>query len=142
MTAGRSYRQLSTEKRIPRSISQKHPPSLHLTMQTDHMDSEEAVAGRSYRQQPTKMDTETIRQSINLAMKTIMSKKMIIESEDNNETTKDPITKSNISKIVQIINQRKQDHSTQPIPKKNQEIQTLLNPKANILQLPHLQNQV
>ncbi|KAA6355040.1 MAG: hypothetical protein EZS28_049433, partial [Streblomastix strix] len=33
-------------------------------------------------------------------------------------------------------------HPTQPIPNKNQEIQTLHNPKANLLQLPHLQNQV
>ncbi|KAA6371514.1 MAG: hypothetical protein EZS28_032958 [Streblomastix strix] len=74
MTAGRSYKPLSTEKRIPRSISQKYPPTLHLTMQTDQMDLEETVAGRRYRQQPTKMDIKTIRQSITLVMKTITSK--------------------------------------------------------------------
>ncbi|KAA6398277.1 MAG: hypothetical protein EZS28_006197 [Streblomastix strix] len=142
MTAGRSYRPLSTEKRIPRSISQKHPPTLHLTMQTDQMDSEETVVGRSYRQQPTQMDTKTIRQSITLAMKTITNKQMIIESEDNNKTIKDLATKFNTNRIVQIINQRKQDHPTQPIPNKNQEIQTLLNPKVNLLQSPHLQKQV
>ncbi|KAA6392831.1 MAG: hypothetical protein EZS28_011646, partial [Streblomastix strix] len=34
------------------------------------------VAGRSYRQQPTKMDIQTIKQSITLAMSTVSSKKM------------------------------------------------------------------
>ncbi|KAA6395241.1 MAG: hypothetical protein EZS28_009232 [Streblomastix strix] len=47
ITAGRSYMPLSTEKRIPRSISQKYPPTFHLTMQMDQIDSEEMVAGRS-----------------------------------------------------------------------------------------------
>ncbi|KAA6395737.1 MAG: hypothetical protein EZS28_008739 [Streblomastix strix] len=92
MTAGRSYRPLSTEKRISKYISRKHPPTLHLTMQTDQMDSEETVAGRSYRQQPTKMDAKTIKQSITLAMKALTSKRMKIEPDDkknqgsNNET--------------------------------------------------------
>ncbi|KAA6356132.1 MAG: hypothetical protein EZS28_048340 [Streblomastix strix] len=72
--AGRSYWLLSTKKRIPRSKSQKHPPTLHFTMQTDQMDSEETFAGRSYRQQPTIMDTKPIRQSITLAMKAITFK--------------------------------------------------------------------
>ncbi|KAA6360452.1 MAG: hypothetical protein EZS28_044021 [Streblomastix strix] len=49
--------------------------------------------------------------------------------------------KPNINKIVQIINQGKQDHFTESIQSKNQEIQTLHNPKANLLQSPHLQNQ-
>ncbi|KAA6354389.1 MAG: hypothetical protein EZS28_050085 [Streblomastix strix] len=44
MTAGRSYRPLSTEKIIPRLISQKYPPSIYFTIQTDQMDSEETVA--------------------------------------------------------------------------------------------------
>ncbi|KAA6393040.1 MAG: hypothetical protein EZS28_011436 [Streblomastix strix] len=43
-------------------------------MQTDQMKSEETVAGRSYRQKPTKMNIQTIRQSITLARKTITSK--------------------------------------------------------------------
>ncbi|KAA6395158.1 MAG: hypothetical protein EZS28_009316 [Streblomastix strix] len=142
MTAGRSYRPLSTEKRIPRSISQKYPPTLHLTIQTDKMDLEETVAGRGYRQQPMQMDKKTTRQSITLAMKTITSKQMIIESEDNNnKTSKDQTTKSNINKTVQLANQERQDHLIQPIQNKNQEIQTLHNLKANLLQLPHLQNQ-
>ncbi|KAA6353859.1 MAG: hypothetical protein EZS28_050615 [Streblomastix strix] len=89
MTAGRSYRPLSTEKRIPSLISQKYPPTFHLTMQTDLKDSEETIVGRSYRQQPMKMDTKTIRQSITLAMKTITSKLTIIELDDN-KTIKDP----------------------------------------------------
>ncbi|KAA6384684.1 MAG: hypothetical protein EZS28_019790 [Streblomastix strix] len=142
MTAGCSYRPQSMDMLIPRSISQKYLPTLHLTMQTDQMDSEETVVGRSYRQQPTEMDTKTIRQSITLAMKTITNKQMIIESEDNNKTTKDLATKFNTNKIVQIINQGKQDHPTQPIPNKNQEIQTRPNLKANLLQSPHLQNQL
>ncbi|KAA6354281.1 MAG: hypothetical protein EZS28_050191, partial [Streblomastix strix] len=71
MTAGRSYRPLSTEKRITRSISQIYPPTLLFSMQTGQIDSEETVAGRGYRQQPKKMGTQTIRQSIILAMKTI-----------------------------------------------------------------------
>ncbi|KAA6366510.1 MAG: hypothetical protein EZS28_037964, partial [Streblomastix strix] len=141
VTAGRNYRPLSTEKRIPRSISQKYPPTFHLTMQTDQMDSEGTVAGRSYRQQPTKTDAKTIKQSITLAMKTITIKQMIIESEDNNKTTKDPSTKYNTNKIVQIINQEKKSH-LKYIPNKNQEFQTLHNPKAKFLQSPHLQNQV
>ncbi|KAA6365787.1 MAG: hypothetical protein EZS28_038686, partial [Streblomastix strix] len=125
------------DKRIPRSISQKHPPTLHLTVQTDQIDSEETVARRSYRQQPTIMDTKTIRQSITLAMKTITNKRMITESEDNNKTTK-----LNICKIVEIINQEKQDHLTQSILNMNQEIQTLHNPKANLLQSPYLLSQI
>ncbi|KAA6353521.1 MAG: hypothetical protein EZS28_050952, partial [Streblomastix strix] len=32
MTAGHSYRLLSMERRIPRLISQKYPPTLHLTI--------------------------------------------------------------------------------------------------------------
>ncbi|KAA6374181.1 MAG: hypothetical protein EZS28_030292 [Streblomastix strix] len=141
MTAGRSYRPLSTEKQIPRSISQKHPPTFHITMQTDQMDSEETVAGRSYRQQPTKMDTKTIRQSITLPMKVITSKRMIIESEDN-KTVKAPTTKPNMYKIVEIINQEKLDHLIQSLSNKNQEIQTFRNPKAIHLYSPHLKNQV
>ncbi|KAA6358663.1 MAG: hypothetical protein EZS28_045811, partial [Streblomastix strix] len=43
----------------------------------NQMDSEETVAGRNCRQQPTIMDTKTIRQSITLARKTITSKPMI-----------------------------------------------------------------
>ncbi|KAA6354600.1 MAG: hypothetical protein EZS28_049873 [Streblomastix strix] len=111
-------------------------------MQTDQMDSEETVAGRSYRQQPTKMYTKTIKQSITLALKTLTSKQIIIESEDNKKTSKDPTTKSNLNKIVEIINQEKQDHLTHQIPNKNQEIQTLQNPKANHIQSSHIQNQV
>ncbi|KAA6375616.1 MAG: hypothetical protein EZS28_028855, partial [Streblomastix strix] len=111
----------------------KYLPTLHLTMQTDQMDSEETVVGRSYRQQPMKMDTKTTRQSITLAMKTITSKRMIIKPEDN-KTIKDPTTKLNMNKVMKIINQGKQDHPTQPIPNKNQEIQTLHNPAANHLQ--------
>ncbi|KAA6403420.1 MAG: hypothetical protein EZS28_001048 [Streblomastix strix] len=145
MTAGRSYRPLSTEKRIPRSISQKHPLILHFTMQTDQMDSEETVAGRSYRQQPTKMNTQTIRQSIKLARKTITNKQMIIEPEDN-KSIKNPTTKQNMnkklnSKIMEILNQEKYDHPIQPIPNENQEIQTLHNPKSNLLQSLNPQNQ-
>ncbi|KAA6365205.1 MAG: hypothetical protein EZS28_039268, partial [Streblomastix strix] len=49
----------------------KYPSTLYFTMQTDKMDSEEMVAGLSYRQQPTKIATKPIRQSITLAMKTI-----------------------------------------------------------------------
>ncbi|KAA6395510.1 MAG: hypothetical protein EZS28_008963 [Streblomastix strix] len=124
------------DKRIPRSISQKHPPTHHFTMQTDQMDSEETVAGRSYRQQPTIMDTKTIRQSITLVMKIIMNKQMIIELEDDNKTTK-----PNINKIIDIINQEKKDHLMQFIPNKKQETQTLHNPKANHLQSLHLQKQ-
>ncbi|KAA6354816.1 MAG: hypothetical protein EZS28_049656, partial [Streblomastix strix] len=141
MTAGRSCSPISTEKRILRSISQKYPLTFHLTMQTDQMDSEETVAGRSYRQQQSQMDTKTIRQSITLAMKTITNKQRIIESEDNNKTTKDLATKFNTNKIVQIRNQGKQDHPTQPIPNKNQEIQTLHNPKSNLLKSLNPQNQ-
>ncbi|KAA6354129.1 MAG: hypothetical protein EZS28_050344, partial [Streblomastix strix] len=111
MTVGCSYGPLSTEKQIPRSISQKHPPTLHLTMQTDQMDSEETVAGRSYRQQQTKMDTKTIRQSITLAMNKITSMQIVIETEDNNnKTTKNPRMKTNMNKkqnlkIIEILNQ-------------------------------------
>ncbi|KAA6390818.1 MAG: hypothetical protein EZS28_013656 [Streblomastix strix] len=43
MTAGRNYRPMSTEKQIPRLISQKYPPNLHFTMQTDQLDSEETA---------------------------------------------------------------------------------------------------
>ncbi|KAA6376529.1 MAG: hypothetical protein EZS28_027944 [Streblomastix strix] len=43
MIAGRSYRPLSTEKQIPRSISQKYPPILYLTMQSYQMESEETA---------------------------------------------------------------------------------------------------
>ncbi|KAA6403047.1 MAG: hypothetical protein EZS28_001426 [Streblomastix strix] len=85
MTAGRSYRPLSTEKRIPRSTSQTYPPTHHFTMQTDHLDSEETVAERSYRQRPTKMYTQTIRQSITLAMQTITSRNSWTEQRRKEE---------------------------------------------------------
>ncbi|KAA6354188.1 MAG: hypothetical protein EZS28_050285, partial [Streblomastix strix] len=89
------------------------------------------------------MDTKTIRQSITLAMKTITNKQMIIESEDdNNQTAKNLTTKPNINKTVEIINQERQDHLTQPIPNKNQETQTLHNLKSNPLQSINPQNQV
>ncbi|KAA6381947.1 MAG: hypothetical protein EZS28_022528 [Streblomastix strix] len=140
ITAGRSFRSLSTEKRIPKSISQKYPPTLHFTLQTKQMYSEETVAGRIYRQQPTKMDSQTIKQSITLAMKAITSKRMIIEPEDN-KTIKDPTTKQNMNKIVEIINQEKLDHLIQPIPNKNQEIKIFYNPKTYYPQSPHLLNQ-
>ncbi|KAA6371870.1 MAG: hypothetical protein EZS28_032601 [Streblomastix strix] len=97
------------------------------------MDSEETVAGRSYRQQPTKKYTKTIKQSITLALKTLTSKQIIIESEDNKKTSKDPTTKSNLNKIVEIINQERQDHLTHQIPNKNQEIQTLQNPNVPLI---------
>ncbi|KAA6398751.1 MAG: hypothetical protein EZS28_005724 [Streblomastix strix] len=119
----------------------KYPPIFYFTMQIDQMDSEETVAGRSYRQLSTKMDPQTTKQSIILAMKTIMSKQTTIESENNNKITKDSATKSNINKIVQIITQRKQDRFIQPIPNKNQEIQTFHNPIASSTQSPLLQNQ-
>ncbi|KAA6375411.1 MAG: hypothetical protein EZS28_029061 [Streblomastix strix] len=90
--AGRSYRPLSTEKRTPRSVLQKFPPTFQFAKQTDHIDSEETVVERSYRQTPTKMDIQTMKQSITLAMKTITSKRMIIEPEEN-KTNKDPIMK-------------------------------------------------
>ncbi|KAA6354743.1 MAG: hypothetical protein EZS28_049730 [Streblomastix strix] len=66
MTAGRSYRPLSTEKRIPISISKKYTLMLNFTIQTGHIESEETVVGRNYRQQPTKMDIQTVKQSITL----------------------------------------------------------------------------
>ncbi|KAA6377353.1 MAG: hypothetical protein EZS28_027118 [Streblomastix strix] len=46
MTAGRSYRPLSTEKRIPRSISQQYSPTLHFIIQIYQMDLDETVAER------------------------------------------------------------------------------------------------
>ncbi|KAA6363503.1 MAG: hypothetical protein EZS28_040969, partial [Streblomastix strix] len=137
--AGRIYRPLSTEKRILISISQKHSPTLHLTLQTDQMDSEETVAGRSYRQHPTKIVTQTIKQSITLAMKTIKSKLMIIEPEVN-KTIKDPTTKPNMNKIMEASNQEKWDHLIQPIPNKNQVIQIFDSHKAYHLQSLHFQN--
>ncbi|KAA6367644.1 MAG: hypothetical protein EZS28_036828 [Streblomastix strix] len=145
MNAGRSYRPLSTEKRTPRSISQKIPPALQFTKQIDHIDSKETVVERSYRQTPMKMDIQTIKQSITLAMKTITSKRMIIEPEKN-KTTKDPIMKTNMNKkpyfkIMEMLKQEKQDHLIQHILNKNQEIQQFYNPKANLLYSSHLQNQ-
>ncbi|KAA6358721.1 MAG: hypothetical protein EZS28_045753 [Streblomastix strix] len=46
-------------------------------------------------------------------MKAITSKRMIIEPEDN-KTIKDPTTKPNKNKIMEIINQEKQNHFKQP----------------------------
>ncbi|KAA6356553.1 MAG: hypothetical protein EZS28_047920, partial [Streblomastix strix] len=67
---------------------------------------------------------------------------MIIESEDsNNQTAKNLTMKPNINKIVQVINQERQDHLIQPIPNKKQETQTLHNPKSNLLQSLNPQNQ-
>ncbi|KAA6364490.1 MAG: hypothetical protein EZS28_039982 [Streblomastix strix] len=123
MAAGCSYKPLSTEKRTQRSISQKFMQTLHFTIQTDQMDSEETFVGHSYRQQPTKMDPQTIRQSITLAMRTITRKLMIIESEEM-KTDKDPAVKTNMNKelnfkIMEILNQNGQDPFTQPIPNMN-----------------------
>ncbi|KAA6403506.1 MAG: hypothetical protein EZS28_000971 [Streblomastix strix] len=109
-------------------------------MQTDLMDSEETVAIRSYMQQSTKMNIQTIMQSKPLTIRTIMNKLMLIEHEDN-KTIKDPTMKLNLNKIMEIQNQDKQDHPTQPIPNKNQQIQIFHYPKTNLLQSPRLQNQ-
>ncbi|KAA6365595.1 MAG: hypothetical protein EZS28_038877, partial [Streblomastix strix] len=85
---------------------------------------------------------ETIRQSITLAMKTITNKQMTIKSEDsNNQTVKNLTMKPNINRIVQTIDQERQDHLTQLIPNKKQETQTLHNLKSNLLQSLNPQNQ-
>ncbi|KAA6393643.1 MAG: hypothetical protein EZS28_010829 [Streblomastix strix] len=57
MTAGLNSGTLSTEKRIPRSISQKFLQTLNFTMKTNQGDSEETIAGRSYRDQITSYNT-------------------------------------------------------------------------------------
>ncbi|KAA6362794.1 MAG: hypothetical protein EZS28_041680, partial [Streblomastix strix] len=66
---------------------------------------------------------------------------MIIELEDN-KTIKDPTTKPNPNKTLEIIDQEKQNHLIEPISNKYYEMQTFHNPKAKHLQLSHLQNQV
>ncbi|KAA6359290.1 MAG: hypothetical protein EZS28_045183, partial [Streblomastix strix] len=128
--------ELTTMKTMT-NLSMQSNPSIS---QTETMVSERMTAGRSYTQQPTQMDTKTIRQSIALAMKAITSKRVIIEPEDN-ETIKDPAMEPNMNKIMEIISQEKYDHFIQPTPNKIQEIQIFHYLKANHLQSPHLQNQ-
>jgi hypothetical protein len=65
---GRSYRPQFTEKHDPRSRSQKHSSIIHFKERVSKMDSEEIVAGRSYRQQLPKTEKEIIRKAIALAV--------------------------------------------------------------------------
>ncbi|KAA6375284.1 MAG: hypothetical protein EZS28_029188 [Streblomastix strix] len=105
MTAGRSYRTLPTEKRILRSILQKYPPTLHLNMQMEQIDSEETVAGHYYKLQPTKMDPLTFIQSKLLELR---RKKSDI----------DPVTKDNSDKHLGMnkssVGSKKQKQGSNP----------------------------
>ncbi|KAA6382602.1 MAG: hypothetical protein EZS28_021870 [Streblomastix strix] len=95
--------------------------------------------------QPTKLDTQTIAQSITLVMKTITSKRMIIESKKM-QTNKDLEMNTNTSKKLNIktmetFNLKGQYHFIQLIPNKNLEFKTFHNPKISQTQQPNFQNQ-